>query len=157
MKVTFTGIENISTAGSEIKRAGMYQDSTGDLNIGIHKIKSQVMNFDLTGEDYSEYISILNRIERPTLIDRQNPHHITLYVQNHDVENAAMPTGYSELLLNKQPAVIFKNEDLLLYSYLAKLLKKIKHENKDSQEIASACNLSRICISDIATSYIENK
>lgn len=148
--ISFTGIKNISISRRYYEQFGTYlplgyKNKTGELKdilaYGKKKYNEIILKCDLTddaeGEDFKWFKQILKSSKLKyefNCINRNRPNHINLFMKRFDVKDEIGRTSNSEFTLNGCPIVLSDNEVLPIYSFMAKLARKIKNMPELSED-----------------------
>ena len=159
MTVSFTGLNDIRVFKSEKQGPGIFQGADkeikrGDLYVTEVKLRFNLTN-DTNGKDMDELIAALNKAGKGYSFNSQAPDAVELHLQNVIIDDGVAPVSHSLLNMNNQNINIAKREDLGLYSYLARLTKRICKRPEITQDQKKYINFIRRAIKESAVHYID--
>ena len=160
MSVSFTGINNIKVLKSQKQGFGVFQGADrelkqGDLNLTEVKLRFNLTN-DETGKDMEELQTALKNAKRGYSYDAKNPDLVEIHLKHIDADDGVIPVSNSILSLNGQDINVKGREDMGLYTYLAKLTKRICQRPEMSPAQKQYTNMVRSAIHDNAVYYIDH-
>lgn len=159
MSISFTGLSNIKVFKSEKQGPGMFQGANeeikrGDINVTEVKLRFNLTN-DIDGKDMEELQGVLKKAGKGYSYNPNMPDTVELHLKNILVDDGIAPISHSFLNMNNQNINIAKREDLGIYTYLAKLTKKIYKQPEISPIQKQYINLIRKAIKEKAVHYID--
>ena len=159
MSISFTGLGNIKVFKVEKQGEGIFQDKLNQLKTGEFNITEVKLRFNLTndaeGKDMEELQAVLKKAGRAYSYNTQMPDTVELHLKSIIADDGIVPVVNSLLRLNSQDINITKREDLGIYTYLAKLTKRIFHRPEISPTQKTYINLIRDAIDENAVHYID--
>lgn len=160
MQVSFTGINNVKILRSQKQHYGMFQDADnkikeGNVNLTEIKLRFYLTN-DSDGKDMDELQNALKKAKRGYSYNTQTPDLVELHLKRVDADDGVIPVSNSLLSINGQNINITKREDLGLYTYLAKLTRRIGQRPDISPAQKECTNMINNAIHDNAVNYIDN-
>ena len=159
MTISFTGLSNIKVLKSEKQGEGTFwgtdnKPKHGELNVTEVKLKFNLTN-DAAGKDMEELQTELKKAGRGYSYNTQCPDTIELHLKNIEGNDGVVSTTRSLIHLNSQDINISSRKDLGLYTYLAKLVKRISQQPEISQAQEKYITLISKAIKENAVHFID--
>lgn len=159
MSVSFTGINNIKVLKSQKQGFGLFQGADkemkqGNLNLTEIKLRFNLTN-DADGKDMDELQTALKKAGRGYSYNPQTPDMVELHLKDIKADDGVVPVTNSLLSINGQDINITKREDLGLYTYLAKLTRKIGQRPDMSPAQKECTGMINNAIHNKAVEYID--
>ncbi len=159
MSISFTGLRNVKVLRSEKQGEGMFLGFDNELKNGALNVTEVKLKFNLTndadGKDMEELQKALKKAGRGYSYNTQCPDTVELHLKNVVGNDGVVPMSRSLINLNSQNINISKREDLSLYTYLAKLVKRICQRPEISPAQQKYINLISKAIKENAVYYID--
>ena len=160
MNVSFTGINNFKIGRKKSHAPVIYKNNNDEIKQEMANITEIKLRFDLTndekGRDFDELYKAMSDSKRYYTYDPKNPNHVELYLVRADIQDDVVPVTKNVLKLNNQSINITKRDDLKLYTYLAKLTRKLGEEYTASPEGLECTRMVNGAIHQEAMNYIDN-
>ena len=158
MSISFTGLKNIKVFKSEKQGTGMFLGADNELKNGVINLTEVKLKFNLTndsdGNDMEELKTVLKKAGKDYSYNTQCPDTVELHLKNVVGNDGVVSTSRSIINLNSQNINISKREDLSLYTYLAKLVKRINQRREVSPAQQKYINLISEAMKENAVYYI---
>lgn len=170
-KISFNGITNIKIMGKSYEQCGFYfPDSANNiasksnkiLEYGKKRYKELHICCDLTddanGNDFSFFKEKLKNSKKHyelNCIDSNNPHHVDLYMKRFDVRDKYGRTSNSEFKINKCSILLSDKNVLPLYTFMAKVTRKIENMTNLSEMRRKCAQLFNLSVQKEAVQFIE--
>ena len=159
MSVSFTGTNNIKVLKSQKQEFGLFQGADKELKQGNLNLTEIKLRFNLTndadGKDMAELQSALKKAGRGYSFNPKTPDMVELHLKNINADDGVVPVENSLLSMNGQNINITKREDLGLYTYLAKLTRRIGQRPDMSPAQKECTNMVNKAIQNNAVEYID--
>lgn len=159
MSVSFTGVNNLKVLKSNKQGYGLFQGSDGEVKQGVKKLTEIKLRFNLTddaaGKDMSELRNALKASLRGYSYNPKEPDMVELHLKDISGDDGVVKSTQSLLSLNGQDIQIKKREDLALYTYLAKLTRKIANLPETSTNQKECINMVNTAVDRNAIYYID--
>ena len=160
MAISFTGLSNIKVLKSEKQGNGIFLGTDNETKTGALKVTEVKLRFKLTndafGNDMEELKTVLRNAGRGYSYNAQSPDTIELHLKNVLGNDGVVPVLHSLLSMNSQSINITNRKDLGLYTYLARLTKRICKLPEISPAQKECINLIRRAIKNNAVYYIDH-
>jgi hypothetical protein len=170
-RISFNGIRNVNLSKVSYEQFGHYlplgyQYKTGDLENALAYGKKHYneihlecdLTDDVSGNDLKWFREILKKSKVQyefNCISYKNPNHIDLYMKRFDVEDELGHTSNSEFKINNFPIMLTDNSDLPIYTFMAKLCRKIKDMPELPDEIRKYAKFVNKSVHKEAVEFIE--
>lgn len=160
MTVSFTGINHLRVAQKTSQKYGLCISASKEIephiaDVTTVKIRCELTN-DSKGNDLSEYQNVLKKANKIIAYNPQKPNEIELHMDRYDIKDDVIPISNSVLKINNQPIPITKREDLALYTYLAKLTRRMSSMASNSPKLQDSINKVNDSVAENAMYYIDN-
>lgn len=163
MQVSFNGINNVRIFKKEYAKYGAYiaQDNNvkqGDKHYTVVKISCNLSD-DENGMDLTEFRNALaksgDRYES-NCINHQEPDKVELILTRQDVKDTKGHVSMSDFMINNFEIMLNSKETLPMFSYIARLSRKIASLEGLNQPRKDCINLINKSAEDEAVKFIES-
>ena len=171
-KISFTGINNIKIYRKTYEQFGSYLPAnyayrTGDLQnltaYGKKKYNEIIINCDLTDDTFGNDLTVFrNALKNSQVqyefncVDKSNPNRVSLFLKRFDIKDEIGHTSNSEFKINNYPILLNRREILPLYTFMAKLSKKIRDMQNLSEAQRKCADIVNKSVHKEAVEFIEN-
>lgn len=171
-KISFTGINNIKIYKKTYEQFGPYlpvnyMHKTGNLqdvlSHGKKKYNEIIINCDLTDDVFGNDLTMFKEALKNSqvqyelnCVDKTKPNHVSLFLKRFDVKDEIGHTSNSEFKINNYPILLNRREILPLYTFMAKLSKKIRDMQNLSEPQRKCANFVNKSVHKEAVEFIEN-
>ena len=140
MDISFTGIENIKILQKTSKKFGSYLSYNNEIKQG-NKIQSEIhIHCDLTndanGNDVNDFYDAIKRSGGDYAlycINPKSPKHIELCTKGFRVQDDIVKTSNAQFKINGKDIMLTNDKVLALYTFMAKLTRKITQKPEMSE------------------------
>lgn len=161
MQVSFTGIKNLYINKTTFQEFGSYISNDSKVKQGIKDRTNIKIKCDLTDDEYgydlSEYKETLAKC-RPcyqvNCFDRKNPQKFELLVYRQDVADKKGHVSMSDFLINDYDIMLDERQILPLFTFMAKLSKRIANIMPINAEEKFSANLVNKSVEEEAEKFI---
>lgn len=162
MDISFTGINNIKILQKTYNSYGSYLSNNSVIKHGNRKFTDVIikcsLSDDAAGADLTDFYDTLAKCRpcyRVNCIDRSNPHNINLMTHRMDVTDESGNAAASTFKINNYDIILDERQILPLYSFMARLTRKISQMAEMSKMQKFYANLSNESIHKEACNFIE--
>lgn len=162
LDISFTGINNLYIGKKTYSKVGSYlsNDSKlkqGNKNYTLIKISADLTD-DQNGSDLTDFKTALSKC-RPcyqiNCINKEQPNKIELLVKRSDIQDDIGKSSHSIFSINNYEIMLDEKQILPLFTYMAKLTRKIAKLQTTSENQKYYANLANKYIDTEARNFIE--
>jgi len=161
--ITFTGIKNLYTEKKIYSKFGSYVTNYGDVKQGDKNYKDLLIRCKLTddsnGKDYTEFWDALHNSSnsyQARCVMQNCKDELTFYVNRCEVKDDVIKVSNSNFTLNGIGIAPNDREVLPLFTYLAKLTRKLATLPENSPEKKELFKVANNSIHEEAVKFIDN-
>lgn len=140
MDVSFTGIENIKILQKTSKKFGSYLSYDNEIKRG-EKLQSEIhIHCDLTkdaqGDDVGDFFGAIKRSGGDYALyclNHKAPNHVELHAKGFEVKDDIVDASSAQFKINGKDIMLTNDKVLALYSFMAKLTRKIINKPETSE------------------------
>ena len=171
-RISFTGINNIKIYKKTYEQFGSYLPANyaykkGEIqdvmSYGKKKYNEIIINCDLTDDTFGADLTMFREALKNSqlqyefnCVDKSNPNYISLFLKRFDVRDEIGHTSNSEFKINGCPILLNDRGVLPIYSFIARLTRKISEMQELSEPQRKCANFVNKSVHKEAVEFIEN-
>lgn len=161
--ISFTGIKNIYIGKKFTEGVGKYINHNNELAEG-NKINKTIkiaceLTDDTQGKDLSffkQQLEKCNNHYKNNCIDKNNPNKITMLVSRNEYADDVAKVTNSNFIINDTPILLANKGSLPLYTFMAKLTKRIAKQPETSNSQIDCLRIFNKSVHEEAIKIIDN-